>query len=146
MTPRQINLLQSSYDKLQPMAAQAGHLFFHRLNVVDPSMRQAIDVTAEDEGTKLLQAVGLAVTVVKHLDAMSPALEEMRSQSGASGVKEQHYEALGACMLWTLEKQLQGAFTTETREAWIAAWLTLSGAMKRGRASIAPYSLVKRLR
>jgi hemoglobin-like flavoprotein len=45
------------------------------------------------------------------------------------GVRDGHYEAVGKALLWTFETTLKGAFTSEVREAWVAAYSWLAFTM-----------------
>jgi hemoglobin-like flavoprotein len=45
-------------------------------------------------------------------------------------VADAHYDTVGAALLWTLEKGLGNAFTSETKDAWIAVYGLLAGTMK----------------
>jgi hemoglobin-like flavoprotein len=47
----------------------------------------------------------------------------------AYGVAPEHYEVVGAALLWTLEKGLGDGFTPEVGAAWAAAYGALSEMM-----------------
>jgi hemoglobin-like flavoprotein len=47
-------------------------------------------------------------------------------------VKTQHYETVGAALLWTLEQGLGEAFTPEVHDAWAEAYTLLSNVMQEG--------------
>jgi hemoglobin-like flavoprotein len=50
-------------------------------------------------------------------------------------VRDEHYETVGAALLWTLEKGLGDAFTPDVRAAWTAVYGVLASTMKRAAAS-----------
>jgi hemoglobin-like flavoprotein len=50
------------------------------------------------------------------------------------GVTVAHYDTVGGAFLWTLEKGLGTAFSTEVKEAWVAAYHLMASAMKEGAA------------
>ena len=56
------------------------------------------------------------------------------------GVRDEHYEAVGEALLWTLETGLKDAFTSEVRDAWVTAYGWLAYTMQRGAASHADAS------
>ena len=41
------------------------------------------------------------------------------------GLKAQHYVLVGSALLWTLEKALGEAFTSEVKDAWASAYILL---------------------
>ena len=47
----------------------------------------------------------------------------------AYGVRPEHYQPVGAALLWTLEQGLGDQFTEETRAAWTHAYGTLAEVM-----------------
>jgi nitric oxide dioxygenase len=46
------------------------------------------------------------------------------------GVTDAHYDTVGAALLWTLEKGLGSAFTTEMKDAWATVYGCLHSVMK----------------
>ena len=47
------------------------------------------------------------------------------------------YETVGQALLWTLESGLKNAFTSEVRDAWVAAYSWLAFTMQRAAAAYA---------
>ena len=137
MTPQQISLVQASFQQLTPIADQAGLLFYDRLFTVDPSLRPMFRTSREEQAQKLMQVLAHAVTALRHVSALAPVLEDMGARHAAYGVREEHYDTVGACLLWTLEQGLGGGFTEAVRDAWTAAYELLSGTMKRGAMAAA---------
>ena len=50
------------------------------------------------------------------------------------GVKAEDYNVVGQALLWTLEKGLKHAFTSEVRDAWLVAYGWLAFTMQRAAA------------
>ena len=48
------------------------------------------------------------------------------------GVRHEHFDVVGAALLWTLEQGLGERFTPAVRDAWVAAWDVIAGAMRDG--------------
>jgi hemoglobin-like flavoprotein len=48
------------------------------------------------------------------------------------GVQPQHYQTVGAAILWTLAQGLGDAFTPEVEEAWTAVYTLLAETMQEG--------------
>jgi hemoglobin-like flavoprotein len=132
MTPSQIELVQSSFEKVKPIAAEAGMLFYDRLFTVDPSLRSMFRTPIEEQARKLMQVLAVAVSSLTRVGDLIPVLEEMGAKHAVYGVRGEHYDTVAACLLWTLETGLGADFTADVRDAWVAAYTVLSGAMKRG--------------
>jgi hemoglobin-like flavoprotein len=132
MTPLQIERVQRSFENVKPIAHEAGLLFYQRLFEVDPSLRQMFRTTPQEQAHKLMQVLAVAVSSLNRVEQLVPVLEEMGSRHAAYGVRDEHYDTVGACLLWTLEQGLGAGFTDEVRDAWTAAYGLLSGVMKRG--------------
>ncbi len=130
MTTRQIRLVQDSFETIKPTAGQAGLLFYQRLFHVDPSLRGMFRASVDEQAHKLMQILGVAVSALNRIEQLIPVLREMGTRHTAYGVRDEHYDTVGACLLWTLEQGLGAAFTEEVKEAWTAAFHLLAGVMK----------------
>ena len=139
MTPRQIENVQSSFELVKPIAGAAGLMFYQRLFEVDPSLRGMFRATPQEQAHKLMQMLAVAVSSLNRVEQLVPVLEEMGSRHATYGVRDEHYDTVGACLLWTLEQGLGAGFTDAVRNSWTAAYDLLSGVMKRGAmAAVAP--------
>ena len=68
-------------------------------------------------------------TALSDLESVLPAVTALAKSHVAYGAKPEHYPVVGSVLLWTLEKGLGDAWTTEVADAWTAAYSTLSGYM-----------------
>ena len=82
-----------------------------------------------EQGAKLMKTLGAVVNGLRDLDAIIPVAETLARAHVGYGVRAEHYAPVGAALLDTLEKGLGDTFTPETKDAWAAAYGTLSGAM-----------------
>jgi hemoglobin-like flavoprotein len=53
-------------------------------------------------------------------------------------VEDQHYETVGAALLWTLRQGLGEGFTADVEDAWKAAYAILSATMQQAAAAVTP--------
>ena len=60
-----------------------------------------------------------------------PVVETLGRRHRGYGVTAQHYESVGAALLWTLEQGLGKAWTPEAAEAWTQLYGLLSAVMRR---------------
>ena len=137
MNSRQIELVQESFSKVQPIAVEAARLFYKRLFELDPSLRPMFRGDIEEQGRKLMQIMGVAVGSLRQWDKIRPAVEAMGQRHAGYGVRDEHYGTVAAALLWTLEQGLgKENFTDEVQDAWVAMYVMVSEAMQCG-ASVA---------
>ena len=79
-----------------------------------------------------MAAVKTAVDGLADLDVVGPFLVRLGARHVRYGVQPEHFDVVGSALLWTLEQGLGELFTPEVREAWVAAWDVIAGAMREG--------------
>lgn len=136
MTPEQIELVQSSFAKVAPIAPQAAQLFYGRLFELDPSTRPLFTGDMEEQGYKLMEMLQVAVMGLTNLGAIVPVVQALGQRHKTYGVNSDHYQTVGAALLWTLEQGLGAEFTPEVKAAWTAAYQVLSGTMLEAAAQV----------
>jgi hemoglobin-like flavoprotein len=132
MTPRQIQLVQESFEKVRPIAATAAEMFYGKLFLTDPSLRPLFKGDMKDQGRMLMAMIAAAVRGLSNPQALVPTLLDLGRKHVAYGVEDRHYITVGSSLLWTLEQGLGEAFDDELRDAWLAAYELLSGVMQQG--------------
>ena len=134
LTLRQIELVQSSFAIIAPIADDAAALFYRRLFEMDPSLEQMFKGDMTSQRQKLMHMLTAAVKGLPRLDRLVPVVEDLGRRHVGYGVMDEHYDTVGAALLWTLEKGLGDAFTTEVREAWTSVYGLLATTMKNAAA------------
>ena len=134
MSPEQIASVQSSWDKVKPISDQAAALFYERLFELDPGVRPLFKGDMQAQGQKLMTMLNTAVVGLDRLDAIVPAVADLGRRHVGYGVTAEHYDTVGAALLWTLEQGLGDAFTEEVKSAWTVAYTTLADVMKAAAA------------
>jgi hemoglobin-like flavoprotein len=130
MTPRQIELVRSSFAAVEPIADIAATIFYRRLFDLDPAVRElfaATDMAAQRRS--LMQTLTVVVRALDRLETIVPAVEALGRRHGGYGVRPEDFETVGAALLDALEEGLGASFTTETRDAWAAAYGILASVM-----------------
>ena len=135
MTPRQIELVQQSWQKVVPIQSEAATLFYTRLFDTDPALRPLFKGDLPEQGHKLMNMISVAVRGLSRLDALVPAVRDLGKRHRAYGVQPEHYSTVAASLLWTLERGLGDAFTSEVKEAWTTAYSVLAATMQQGAAA-----------
>lgn len=130
LTDTQIALVQKSFAVIAPIADDAAVLFYQRLFEIDPSLKSLFRGDMTEQRRKLMQMLTAAVKGLQRVDRLVPVLEDLGRRHIGYGVTDQHYDTVGAALLWTLEKGLGRAFTPEVQEAWTAVYGLLANTMR----------------
>ena len=119
ISARQIELVQSTWKRVVPISDQAASLFYGKLFELDPDTKLLFAQTEmEAQQKKLMQMLSVAVHGLGRLDQIVPAVQELGKRHVHYNVQDDHYDTVGAALLWTLEQGLDDAFTPEVQEAW----------------------------
>jgi hemoglobin-like flavoprotein len=129
MTPDQISLVQTSFQKVVPIAGPAADLFYDRLFETAPHLRPLFPTDMTEQKKKLMGMLATAVTNLHKLETILPAVRALGQRHKGYGVTAEHYAPVGAALLWTLEKGLGPDFTPDTKTAWTEAYTALAGVM-----------------
>lgn len=134
LTLMQVELVQSSFAIIAPIADDAAALFYRRLFEIDPSLEPMFKGEMAEQRRKLMQMLTAAVKGLPRLDRLVPVVEDLGRRHAGYGVADEHYDTVGAALLWTLEKGLGTAFTPEVKEAWVTVYVLLATTMKNAAA------------
>jgi hemoglobin-like flavoprotein len=131
-----ITLVQTTFSQIEPIAGTAADLFYQRLFDIDPSLRALFPEDMHDQKRKLMQMIGVAVNGLNRLDEIAPTLRALGARHTGYGVKAEHYDTVGAALLWALEQGLQNDFTEEVKGAWTAVYRLLATTALEGAHTI----------
>jgi hemoglobin-like flavoprotein len=132
LTETQIELVQSSFQHVLPIADTAGLLLYERIFTLAPAARSLFDDDITPQARRLMAAVKIVVDGLRNLDEVAPFLVRLGARHARYGVRPEHFEVGGEALLWTLEQGLGDRFTPAVRDAWAAAWGIIAGAMLSG--------------
>lgn len=130
MTPEQVALVQSTWQKVVPIAGTVADMFYDKLFELAPDVRAMFpdDMTSQKE--KLVSVLNTVVTSLHELDSIVPTIEELGRFHTKKGVKAEHYGTVAEALLWTLEKGLGDAWSVEAKIAWTEAYTILAETMQ----------------
>ncbi|MBV8191920.1 MAG: hemin receptor, partial [Alphaproteobacteria bacterium] len=77
MTPQHIELVQSSFKKVVPIAGAAADLFYDRLFEIAPDVRPLFPQDLTEQKKKLMDMLGTAVDSLHKLDTILPAVQAL---------------------------------------------------------------------
>jgi len=136
MTPQQITLVKSSWQKVMPIRDTAAELFYNRLFTLDPAVKPLFKGDMQAQGRKLMGMIATAVNALDKLDTIVPAVQDLGRRHAGYGVQPAHYDTVAAALLWTLGQGLGDAYTKDIEQAWVAAYTVLATTMKNAAAEV----------
>jgi len=137
MTPEQVTLIKTSWDKVLPISETAAELFYGKLFELDESLKPLFKGDIKEQGAKLMKMINTVVVSLDKLDTIVPAVQSLGERHVGYGVKDEHYDTVAAALLWTLGQGLGEAFTDDVKEAWTTAYVILATTMKDAAAKSA---------
>ncbi|MBT9505644.1 globin family protein [Rhodoferax sp.] len=132
MNSEQIQLVQSTFNSVRPIAGVAAQLFYDQLFELDPSLRSLFKGDITRQGQMLMSMLGTAVNGLSKLETLVPVVHQLGIRHAGYGVRTEHYDTVGSALLWTLEKGLGNEFTPAARAAWTVAYALLAQTMQAG--------------
>ncbi len=135
MDAKQVTLVQESFEQVVPIAGTAATLFYDRLFETTPEVKSLFKGDMEQQKLALMQTLGIVVKGLSQPETILPAVKSLAERHKDYGVRPEHFQSVGASLLWTLEKGLGDAYTPEVNDAWVSAYTLLSGVMIETMAS-----------
>jgi hemoglobin-like flavoprotein len=130
VTSRQKPQVQESFAAIAPILDDAMVLFYGRLFEIDPTLRGMFPADMSAQRKKLAQMLSAAVNGLDRVEQLVPVLQNLGQRHAAYGVTAQHYDTVGAALLWTLEAGLGPAFTPELKDSWATVYGLVTSVMK----------------
>ena len=142
ITPAQVELVQSSFQHVLPIADVAGMLFYERIFTLAPEARALFGDDIALQASRTMAAVKTAVDGLGDIDHVAPFLVRLGARHVRYGVQPEHFALVGEALLWTLEQGLGEAYTPDVHEAWTATFGVIARAMligmEQASAKLAP--------
>ncbi|MBP6902395.1 MAG: hemin receptor [Burkholderiaceae bacterium] len=120
MTPADIQLIQSNFALVAPVAPQAAAMFYDRVFEREPGAVAMFRGDMVVQGQRLMAMIGAAVNGLHDLPALDRTLAELGRRHVGYGVQAPHYDLVGGALLDTLAAALGSEFTPAHRAAWAA--------------------------
>jgi nitric oxide dioxygenase len=134
MTPRQIELVRSSYAQVSILANQPAAIFLDHLFAADPAVRSEFLDSHWLEGERLMRMLSSTVFLLDRPAELQSALELLGARLLDDRTARRRCRAFSSALILTLEGCLQSTFTPELREAWLALCLFASCCLMRHQA------------
>jgi len=130
VTKTQIQLVRESFAKIEPMAVEAGILFYKRLFSKYPEFQPMFTGSTEQHGRELMNVISMAVAKLDDLDQIEDVVAEkgaVHSSAPQYVGQQAQYGILATVLQATLSEALGHAFTADVRAAWTEMYLMLVG-------------------
>lgn len=137
MTNEEIELVKTSWEKVEPISDVAAELFYGKLFEIDPTLKAMFSDDIEEQGKKLMMMINMAVNGLDRLDQIVPAVQALAERHVGYGVTDGHYDTVGEALIWTLGQGLGDGFTDDVKAAWLTTYTLLTNTMKEGAAEVA---------
>ena len=124
-----IDLVQHSFMRIEPLSMVVGRTFYERLFETNPEIKPLFKGDLESQGEQLIDMIGTAVAGLDDLEKLIPILQELGARHRKYGVEVSHYGAVAEALIWTLEQGLADAFTPDIRAAWVNVYGVLAETM-----------------
>jgi hemoglobin-like flavoprotein len=131
MTTKSIDLVKNSWVSVAAMDMETvGGLFYNRLFEIAPEVKCMFSKTdLPEQSKKLLTMLSYVIAKLDKLEDIIDEVAKLSQRHVGYGVQEEHYIAVGAALLFTLEQGLGTQWNKELRAAWTEVYTVLSEAM-----------------
>jgi len=137
MTPRQVEVIRSTWARVEPISETAAGLFYDRLFESDPAIKRLFAKTdMQAQRGILMQTLALLVSSLDDFERVVPVLEALGRVHAGYGVRQRHYDTVEAALLWALDRGLGEAFDDETADAWATAYSAVASVMIEAAADV----------
>ena len=140
MTPEQITLVQSSFDRLGPQLPTLATRFYQELFARNPALRSLFTTDMAEQKVRFSRKLSEIVWAMPRLAELLTHTRALGARHVGYGVRVADYRTVGDALLAALAAVLGDSFDTPTREAWILAYNLVAETMLEGAAAARPVS------
>jgi hemoglobin-like flavoprotein len=138
MTPEQISLVQSSFDRVGPDLPALATRFYQELFARAPGLRPLFTTDLALQKVRFADKLTEIVYSIPRLDELLTHTRALGARHVGYGVRVADYGTVGEALLAALAGTLGDSFDPDTREAWITAYSLVAETMLQGAAAARP--------
>jgi len=135
MTPEQISLVQSSFERLGPELPSMATRFYEELFALEPGLRPLFTTDLALQEVRFADKLTEIVRAMPSLDELLGHTRALGARHVSYGVRAPDYQTVGAALLAALAAVLGEGFDAPTREAWTLAYNLVAETMLEGAAA-----------
>ena len=102
---------------------------------LNPELRQLFRGDIMSQSRKLMDMIALVVENLREFDRMLPQVQLLGRAHIGYGARAEHYDTVGAALVWAIRQTLEEQFTPADEQAWMVAYTQLADAMQASAAS-----------
>src|SRR6266404_3679692 len=130
MNDEQKQRVRSTFAKVERIPEIVGLVFYRRLFELDPSLRRLFRHDIQEQSRKLVSTLKMAIDGLEQPKEIQAALQALGRRHIQYGVKQEHYDTVGAALLWALEYALGPEFDSSVRASWLELYTWVANTMK----------------
>jgi len=138
MTPEQISLVQSSFDRVGPELPALTTRFYQELFRRDPALLPLFSTDMAEQKVRFAIKLAEIVQTLPRLDDLLTHTRALGARHAGYGVKVADYQTVGDSLLAALASVLGESMDDQTRQAWARAYNLVSEIMLEGAAAARP--------
>ena len=138
MTPEQITLVQSSFERIGPELPALATRFYQELFGRDPALRVLFTTDMALQKVRFSDKLSEIVRAIPRLDELLAHTRALGARHVGYGVRVADYQTVGDSLIAALAAVLGDSFDAQTREAWYIAYNLMAETMLEGAASARP--------
>ena len=135
MTPEQITLVQSSFERLRPDLPALATRFYQELFGRDPALRALFTTDLALQKVRFAEKLSEIVHAIPRLDELLGHTRALGARHADYGVRALDYRTVGDALIAALAAVLGDSFDAPTREAWVIAYNLMAETMLDGAGS-----------
>ena len=136
MTPEQIALVQSSFQRVGPELPAMTTRFYQELFSRDPSLRALFTTDQALQEARFADKLSEIVQAMPRLGALLDVTRELGARHVSYGVRVGHYPIVRDALLAALAAVLGDRFDAATRDAWSVGYNLVAETMLQGAAAV----------
>jgi hemoglobin-like flavoprotein len=138
VTPEQISLVQSSFERVGQQLPAMTARFYHELFRRDPTLRPLFATDMAEQRVKFAAKLTEIVQAIPRLDDLLTQTRALGARHAGYGVRAGDYQTVRGALLAALTAVLGSSFDDQTRQAWELAYNLVAETMLEGAASARP--------
>jgi hemoglobin-like flavoprotein len=125
-----IELLQRTFARLSAAPEETALLFYARLFALNPELRPLFKRALPEQAEKFMAMLTFIVAGLHRPASIIAEVKNLGVRHTGYGALTEHYDRIGAALLWTVEQRLGPEFTPRVQAAWREAYFLIAGLMK----------------
>ncbi len=131
---KQVQLVRTSFQAVQPQVDGLAADFYTRLFSYDPTLRSLFDDDLHEQERKFMTMLGLIIDYLDQPFKLYAILARLGDQHRRYGVLPAYYATIGRALIATMASAQSAGWTPDMEAAWLAVYSWVAGEMQAGAA------------